>query len=327
MRRRDLIALLGSAAAAWPVAARAQQPAMPVIGFLRITTATSSAHLLAAFRRGLGEVGFVEGQHVAIEHRWADNQPDRLPALAADLVRRQVAVIAATDSKATLASKEATATIPIVFVFGNDPVRLGVVTSLNRPDGNVTGVSFVNTDLGAKRLGLLHELVPKAAVIAVLVDASNPEGEDITMRDAQEGARAVGRPIVVAKVAGERDFDPAFAKFVQQGAGALLVTGGPFFNGQRRRIAALAIRHALPAVFNVREYAEAGGLMSYGTSQTDAYQRAGVYVGRILKGARPAGLPVLLPTKFELVINLATAKALGLEIPPTLLARADEVIE
>jgi putative ABC transport system substrate-binding protein len=300
---------------------------MPVIGFLRITTATSAVHLLAAFRQGLGELGFVEGQNVAIEYRWADNQPDRLPALAADLVRREAAVIAATDSKATLASKEATATIPIVFVFGNDPVRLGVVTSLNRPDGNVTGVSFVNTDLGAKRLGLLHELVPKAAVIAVLVDASNPEGEDITMRDAQEGARAVGRQVVVARVAGERDFDPAFAKFVQQGAGALLVTGGPFFNGQRRRIAALALRHALPAVFNVREYAEAGGLMSYGTSQTDAYRRAGVYVGRILKGARPAELPVLLPTKFELVINLATAKALGLDVPPTLLARADEVIE
>jgi putative ABC transport system substrate-binding protein len=254
---------------------------------------------------GLGELGFIEGQNVAIEYRWADNRADQLPALAADLVRRQVAVIAATDSHATLTSREATATIPIVFVFGNDPVRLGVVTSLNRPDGNVTGVSFVNTDLAAKRLGLLHELVPKAAVIAVLVDASNTEGEDITMRDAQEGARAVGRQTVVAKVAGERDFDLAFAKFAQHGAGALLVTGGPFFNGQRRRIAALAIRHALPAVFNVREYAEAGGLMSYGTSQTDAYRRAGAYVGRILKGAKPAELPVLLPTKFEMVINLA----------------------
>jgi putative ABC transport system substrate-binding protein len=300
---------------------------MPVIGFLRVTTAVSAVHLLAAFRRGLGELGFVEGQNVTIEYRWADNQPERLPELAADLVRRQVAVIAATDSRATLASKAATATIPIVFVFGNDPVRLGLVTSLNRPDGNVTGVSFVNTDLGAKRLGLLHELVPKAAVIAVLVDASNPEGEDITMRDAQEGARAVGRQIVVAKVAGERDFDPAFAKFVQQGVGALLVTGGPFFNGQRRRIAALAIRHALPAAFAVREYVEAGGLMSYGTSQTDAYRRAGAYVGRILKGATPAELPVLLPTKYELAINLKTAKALGLQVPDRLLALADEVIE
>jgi putative ABC transport system substrate-binding protein len=325
LRRREFITLLGGAAA-WPLAARAQQP-MPVIGFLRVTTAASAAHLMAAFRRGLGDLGFVEGRNVAIESRWADNQPDRLPALAADLVRRQVTVIVATDSQATLTSKEATATIPIVFVFGNDPVRLGVVTSLNRPDGNVTGVSFVNTDLGSKRLGLLDELVPTARLIAVLVDASNSEGESVTMRDAQVGARAIGRQIVVAKVAGERDFDLAFAKFVQQGAGALLVTGGPFFNGHRRRLAALAIRHALPAIYAVREYVEAGGLMSYGTSQTDAYRRAGAYAGRILKGAKPAELPVLLPTKFELVINLATAKALGLEVPPTLLARADEVIE
>jgi putative ABC transport system substrate-binding protein len=325
--RREFITLIGGAAVAWPLAARAQQPAMPVVGFLRITTAARSMHLLAAFRRGLGELGFVEGENVVIEYRWADFKADRLPALAADLVRRQVAVIAATDSRATVASKEATATIPIVFVFGGDPVRLGIVTSLNRPDGNVTGVSFVNTDLGAKRLGLLHELVPKAAVIAVLVDASNPEGETVTMRDAQEGARAVGRQIVAAKVAGEGDFDLAFARLVQQGAGALLVTGGPFFNGQRRRIAALALRHALPAAFNVREYVEAGGLMSYGTSQTDAYRRTGAYVGRILKGAKPAELPVLLPTKYELVINLKTARALGLQVPDRLLALADEVIE
>jgi putative ABC transport system substrate-binding protein len=326
MNRRELITGLG-AAIAWPLAARAQQPALPMVGFLRITTAASSAHLLAAFRQGLGELGFVEGQNVAIEHRWADHQTDRLPALAADLVRRRVAVIAATDSHATLASKDATATIPIVFVFGNDPVRLGVVTSLNRPEGNLTGVSFINTDLGAKRFGLLHELAPKAAVIALLVDANNPEAEGVTMRDAQEGAHATGRQIVVAKAAADRDFDPAFADFVRQGAGALFVTGGPFFNGQRRRIAALALRHALPAAFSTREYAEVGGLMSYGTSQTDAYRRAGAYAGRILKGAKPAELPVLLPTRFELVINLATAKALGLEVPATLLARADEVIE
>ena len=327
MRRREFITLLGGAAAAWPFAARAQQRALPVIGFLRVTPAASAVHLLAAFHQGLGELGFVEGQNVAIEYRWADNQADRLPALAAELVRGEVAVIAATDSRATLISKQATATIPIVFVFGGDPVRLGVVSSLSRPDGNVTGVSFINTDLGAKRLGLLAELVPKAAVIGVLVDASNPEGEAVTMRDAQDGGRAIGREIVAAKVTGERDFDPAFARLVRERAGALLVTGGPFFNGQRRRIAALSIRHALPAVFNVREYAEAGGLMSYGTSSTDAYRQAGVYVGRILKGARPAELPVLLPTKFELVINLAIAKALGIEVPPTLLARADEVIE
>ena len=212
-------------------------------------------------------------------------------------------------------------------MFGNDPVRLGVVASLNRPEGNVTGVSFINTDLGSKRLGLLHELVPTAVVIAVLVDASNTENALIALRDIHAGARAIGREIVVADVAGERDFDLAFARFAQQRAGALLVTGGPFFNGHRRQIAALALRHGLPAVFNVRGYAEVGGLMSYGTSQTDAYRNAGIYVGRILNGAKPAELPVLLPTKFELVINLATAKALGLEIPPMLLARADEVIE
>jgi putative ABC transport system substrate-binding protein len=326
MRRRELLGVLGSSAIAWPFAAPAQQ-AMPVVGFIRRTAAADAAHLVSAFRQGLSEVGFFEGQNVAIDYRWANHQADRLPALAADLVRRRVAVIAATDSHATVASKDATATIPIVFVFGNDPVRLGVVGTLNRPEGNITGVSFVNTDLGAKRLGLLHEVAPNAAVIAVLVDSNNPEAEGITMRDAQEGAHAIGRQIVVAKVAGERDLKLAFATFVRQGAGALFVTGGPFFNGHRRQIAALALRHALPAIFSVREYVEVGGLMSYGTSQTDAYRRAGAYVGRILNGAKPAELPILLPTKFELAINLATAKALDLDVPPMLLARADEVIE
>jgi len=325
LRRREFIGLLAGAAAAWPLAARAQQP-IPAVGYLRLGTRANSLHLLAGFHRGLGEHGFIEGQNLAIEYRWADNRA-ALPALVADLVSRRVAVIVATDSHTTLTAKESTATIPIVFVFGNDPVRMGVVASLNRPEGNVTGVSFLNTDLGAKRLELLHELVPKGAVLAALVDASNPEGESVTLGGALDAARALGRQVVVATVAGERDFDLAFAKFAQQGAGALLVTGGPTFNGQRRRIAALAIRHALPAVFNVREYAEAGGLMSYGTSLPDAHRRAGIYVARILKGARPAELPVLLPTAFELVINLATAKALGLDVPATLLARADEVIE
>jgi putative ABC transport system substrate-binding protein len=325
--RRQFISLLGGAAAVWPCAARAQQPTIPVIGFLRITTEASALGLLAAFRRGLGELGFIEGKNVAVEYRWADNQFERLPALAADLVRRQVAVITATDARTTLISMKATSTIPIVFVFGNDPVRLGLVASLNRPEGNVTVVSFINTDLASKRLGLLHELVPAALVIAVLVDASNTENALIALKGIQAGARAIGREIVIADVAGERDFDLAFAKFAQQRAGALMVTGGPFFNGHRRRVAALALRHGLPAVFNVRGYAEVGGLMSYGTSQTDAYRNAGIYVGRILNGAKPAELPVLLPTKYELVINLATAKALGIDVPPMLLARADEVIE
>jgi putative ABC transport system substrate-binding protein len=326
MKRREFITLVGGAAAAWPRGVHAQQPTMPVVGFLRTSSLARSEHLVAAFHSGLDELGFAVGRNVAIEYRWTQNSAE-LPALAADLVRRQVAAIVATDLRATRVTKGLTATIPIVFVFGNDPVRMGVVSSLNRPEGNVTGVSFVNTDLGAKRFGLLHELVPKASVIAVLVDANNPEGETVTMRDALESARATGRQTVVATVTGERDFDPAFAKFVQHGAGAMFATGGPFFNGQRRRIAQLAIRHALPAAFTVREYVEVGGLMSYGTSQTDAYRSVGTYVGRILKGAKPAELPVLLPTKFELVINLTTAKTLGIEIPPTLLARADEVIE
>jgi putative ABC transport system substrate-binding protein len=327
MRRRNFILGFAGSTIAGPLASHAQQPAIPVIGFLRITTEASASDLLAAFRRGLGELGYIEGRNVAIEYRWADNQPERVSALAAGLVRRPVDAIVATDAQTTLSAMKETAKIPIVFVFGNDPVRLGMVASLNRPEGNVTGVSFFNTDLASKRLGLLHELLPTAAVIAVLVDASNTENANIALRDIQLGARAIGREIVVADVADERGFDLAFASFGQHRAGALLVTGGPFFNGHRRRIAALALRHGLPAIFNVRGYAEVGGLMSYGTSQTDAYREAGVYVGRILNGAKPAELPVLLPTKFELVINLGTAKALGIEIPPMLLARADDVIE
>jgi len=324
--RRAFISLLGGAAA-WPTAARAQQAVIPVVGFLRITTEASALGLVAPFRRGLNERGFIEGKNVTVEYRWADNQSERLPALADDLVRRRVDVITATDAQTTLIAMKRTADIPIVFVFGNDPVRLGVVSSLNRPEGNVTGVSFFNTDLASKRLGILNELVPSAAVIAVLVDASNAENARVALKDIQAGASAIGREIVVADVAGERDFDPAFARFIQQRAGALLATGGPFFNGHRRRITALALRHGLPAIFNVRAYAEVGGLMSYGTSQAEAYRNAGVYVGRILNGTKPAELPVLLPTKFELVINLATARALRIEIPPMLLARADEVIE
>ena len=325
MRRREFITLLGGAAAAWPVALRAQQPAMPVIGFLRNTSAAGSAHLVTAFRKGLSEAGFVEGQNIAIEYRWADDQHDRLPVLVADLVRRRVAAIVGNAASAQ-AAKTATATTPIVFVTGSDPVRLGLVASLARPEENVTGVVFTVVDLTAKRLGLLHELVPKAAVIAVLGETNYPEIKRQT-RDAEEAGRAIGRQILIVEAASEREFNAAFATIVQAGAGALLVGGGAVFNNQRRQLVALAARHALPASYVNCEYAEAGGLMSYGPSQPDAYRRAGIYVGRILKGEKPGDLPVELPTKFDLVINLATAKGMGLEMPPMLLARADEVIE
>jgi putative tryptophan/tyrosine transport system substrate-binding protein len=325
MRRRDFITLLGGAAA-WPLAARAQQPVMPVIGFLRSTTPSGSAHLVAAFRQGLTETGFVEGQNVAIEYRFADDRLDRLPGLAGDLVGRQVALIVGNTVSVVQAAKAATTTTPIVFVTGSDPVRTGLVASLNRPGDNITGVTFTTIDLAAKQLGLLHELVPNASLIAVLRDPNQPE-QEAELRAMEEAAHAVNRQILIVKAASEREFGAAFASMSQASAGGLLVRGGPFFLSQRRQLVALAARYALAASYVTRDYADVGGLMSYGASQTDAYRRAGIYAGRILKGTKPSDLPVDLPTKFELTINLATAKAFGLEVPPMLLARADEVIE
>ena len=326
MNRRKAITLLGGAAATWPLAARAQQAAMPVVGFLRSTPAAGFEYLVNALRQGLNDVGFVEGKNVAIEYHWADNRPDRLLGLAADLVSRQVAAIVASGTETAQAAKAAATTTPIIFVIGADPVRTGLVASLNRPGGNTSGVVFTVVDLAAKLLGLLHELVPKASVIAVLRDPNFPETE-VESRDLEEAGRAIGRQILMVNAAHEREFNAAFATIVQAGAGGLLIGASPFFFSHRRQLVALAGRHALPSVYNQREYAEVGGLISYGPSQTDAYRRAGVYVGRILKGEKAGDLPVEMGTKFELVINLATAKAFDFDILPTLLARADEVIE
>jgi putative tryptophan/tyrosine transport system substrate-binding protein len=325
MRRRDFIKAIAGSAATWPLVARAQQPSMPVIGFLRSTPFAPFAHLVDAFRQGLKEAGFVEGENVTIEQRWADNHLDRLPGLAADLLRRQVAVIV-SNGPAVEAARSATTTIPIVFVIGDDPVRQGLVTSLNRPGGNLTGLTFFGDRLGAKRLEMLLELVPGARVIAVLIDP-NFSASANELREVEEAGHTIGRKIVVVKVGDEREFDRAFASIMQAGAGALVVGGSPVFTSQRQALVALAARHAIPAIYNVRDYVEAGGLISYSASFTGAYRQAGLYASRILKGAKPSELPVLQPTTFELAINLRTAKALGLTVPPTLLALADEVIE
>jgi putative ABC transport system substrate-binding protein len=325
MIRREFITLLGGAAVAWPLAARAQQPAMPVIGFLRSASFASVSHFPAAFRRGLQETGFVESQNVTIEFRSAEDRPDQLPALATDLIRRPVGVIVG-DIISAIAAKAATTTLPIVFATGTDPVSEGLVASLNRPGGNVTGVVFFNAVLGAKRLELLRQLVPKVRTIGVLVYPNNPSTE-AERRDVQEAAQAVGQQIIVLDVSRDRDIETALATIVQRGAGALLVGTGAFLNSHRERLVALAAHHGLPASFGWREAVVAGGLMSYGASTTDAYRQAGIYAGRILKGEKPADLPVMRSTKFEFLINLKTANALGLEVPPTMLALANEVIE
>ena len=327
IRRREFITLLGGAAAAWPVVARAQQAKMPVIGFLHVGAPTTIGRFLGAFKSGLMEGGYVEGENVAIEYRWAEGQIDRLPALAADLVRRGVAVIATGGAeRPALAAKAATSIIPVVFVLGGDPINLGLVPSLARPGGNVTGIAMLTSSLEGKRLGLLHEMIPTAQTIAAMVDPSRPIAQ-IQIDEVRASAAQEDVKLVIVQASKEADFDPAFAQMAAQSAGALQVCASPFFLGRRQQIVALAAHHRIPAIYEWQDFAEAGGLMSYGTDLADAYRQLGLYAARILKGTKPADLPVLQSTKFEFAINLITARVLGLRISPMLLARADKVIE
>ena len=326
MKRREFITLLGGGAVAWPLAARAQQSAMPVIGFVYTgQTSSEASPFVAAFRQGLRDAGFIEGQNVAVEYRWPGGQYERLPGLAAELVQRQVAVIVGNTPPA-IAAKTASSAIPIVFFTGADPVKLGLVASFNRPGGNATGVSFWSAALEAKRLGLLHELLPQATVIAALVDPNFLTAAN-QLNDLQDAARSLGKELHVLQASTESDLDSRFATLARQRPDALIVAAAPFFTARRKELVALADRHRIAAIYSWREFPEAGGLMSYGASFTDAFRQAGVYTGRILKGEKPADLPVLQPTKYELIINTKTAKALGLQIPDRLLALADEVIE
>ena len=326
--RREFITLFGGAAAAWPLAARAQQPAMPVIGFLSAEWAGLTAERMRAFHEGLRETGYVEGRNVAIEYRWAKGQNDQLPLLAADLVRRQVTVIAAPGSTpATLAAKAATAMIPIVFEIASDPVQLGLVASLARPGGNITGVTSLNAEVGPKRLELLHELLPTATVVGLLVNPTNPNLAEPTTKNLQAAARTLGLQVHVLHASSDAELDAVFATLLRVRAGGLVIGADPFFSSRLEQLAALTVRHAVPTVYQTREFTAAGGLMSYGASFTDTFRAVGIYTGRILRGDKPADLPVQQTTKVELFLNLKTAKALGLEVPRTLIARADEVIE